>query len=51
MSEIEIKNLSKRFEIKGNQIVALDKINLKILRKKKRYILLSYPVVRNKELP
>lgn len=30
MSEIEIKNLSKRFEIKGNQIVALDKINLKI---------------------
>lgn len=30
MSEIEIKNLSKKFEIKGNSIVALDGINLNI---------------------
>lgn len=30
MSEIEIKNLLKKFEIKGNSIVALDGINLNI---------------------
>ncbi|MCR5753212.1 MAG: ATP-binding cassette domain-containing protein [Acetatifactor sp.] len=30
MSEIEIKNLSKKFEIKGNTVVALENINLKI---------------------
>lgn len=30
MSEIEIRNLSKQFEIKGNQVVALSNINLTI---------------------
>lgn len=30
MSEIEIKNLSKQFEIKGNTVKALDQINLTI---------------------
>lgn len=30
MSEIEIKNLSKKFEIKGNSVVALENINLTI---------------------
>jgi len=30
MSEIEIKNLTKRFEIKGQQVVALQNINLNI---------------------
>ncbi len=30
MSEIEIRNLSKRFEIKGNPVVALSNINLRI---------------------
>ena len=30
MSEIEIKNLSKKFEIKGSSVVALDNINLEI---------------------
>jgi len=30
MSEIEIKNLSKKFEIKGNTVVALQNINLQI---------------------
>lgn len=30
MSEIEIRNLSKRFEIKGHTVVALDDINLSI---------------------
>ncbi|MDO5126148.1 MAG: ATP-binding cassette domain-containing protein [Eubacteriales bacterium] len=30
MSEIEIRNLSKSFKIKGNPVVALDGINLKI---------------------
>ena len=32
MSEIEIKNLSKKFEIKGSSVVALDNINLEINR-------------------
>lgn len=30
MSEIEIKNLSKKYEIKGSSVVALDNINLEI---------------------
>ena len=30
MSEIEIKNLSKKYNIKGNTVVALDNINLQI---------------------
>lgn len=30
MSEIEIRNLTKRFEIKGNPVIALSDINLKI---------------------
>lgn len=30
MSEIEIRNLSKRFEIKGSTVIALENINLKI---------------------
>ena len=30
MSEIEIKNLKKVFEIKGHSIIALDNINLSI---------------------
>jgi len=30
MSEIEIRNLSKKFDIKGNTVVALDNINLEI---------------------
>ena len=30
MSEIEIRNLTKNFEIKGNKVVALSNINLSI---------------------
>ena len=30
MSEIEIKNLTKIFEVKGHNVVALDNVNLSV---------------------